>query len=291
MSQQSRTDDHPVTPRDHIVGLFQERSDHAHQLLADVTGEDETRILTRLPPSRNASAVLTQMWNLCAGDDNYTHITEENILLLKEENESMKQRLEDLESQYGTKLLVVADKHWHLQISHYAANTLLPLSSLSTEIFSWMTWQIHSPLEIPTQSILKLTGWSVVSFWMTYKNDVLVGIKRKRSNVQESVSRGSKVGYQFWCNCIELTMTNESHLLDTVQTMRHNSKEQYIRRRNKILSNPHRNIIATSLQMADKQAATNSKEIATDCNYINYHINFISTHAALFLLNYSNLKH
>ena len=61
MSQQSRTDDHPVTPRDHIVGLFQERSDHAHQLLADVTGEDETRILTRLPPSRNASAVLTQM--------------------------------------------------------------------------------------------------------------------------------------------------------------------------------------------------------------------------------------
>jgi hypothetical protein len=33
---------------------------------------------------------------------------------------------------------------------------------------------------------------SVVSFWMTYKNDVVVGIKRNRSNVHESVSRGFK---------------------------------------------------------------------------------------------------
>ena len=34
----------------------------------------------------------------------------------------------------------------------------LPPLSLSTQICSWMTWQIHSPLEIPVQSILKLTG-------------------------------------------------------------------------------------------------------------------------------------
>ena len=34
----------------------------------------------------------------------------------------------------------------------------LPPLSLTTQICSWMTWQIHSPLEIPVQSILKLTG-------------------------------------------------------------------------------------------------------------------------------------
>ena len=111
MSQQSRTDGHPVTPRDHIVGLFQKRNDCTHQLIEDVTGEDATRILTRLPPSRSALEVLTQIQNLCAGDDNDTHITEESVLLLKEENKSLKRKLEDLESQYGTRLLVVADKH------------------------------------------------------------------------------------------------------------------------------------------------------------------------------------
>ena len=89
-----------------------------------MTGEDVTRILTRLPSSCNTSAVLTQMQNLCAGDDNDTHITEESFLLLKEEHESLKRRLEDLESHYDTRLPVVADKHWHLQIRHYAANTL-----------------------------------------------------------------------------------------------------------------------------------------------------------------------
>ena len=124
MNQQSRTDGCPVTPRDHIVGLFQKRYDCTHQLIEDVTGEDATRILTRLPPSRSASEVLTQMQNLCAGDDNDTHITEESVLLLKEVNECMKRRLEDLESQDDTRLPVVADKHWRLQIRHYAANTL-----------------------------------------------------------------------------------------------------------------------------------------------------------------------
>ena len=103
MSQQSRTDGCPVTPRDHIAGLFQKRNDHAQWLIGDVTGEDVTRILTRLPSSCNTSAVLTQMQNLCAGDDNDTHITEESFLLLKEEHESLKRRLEDLESQYGTR--------------------------------------------------------------------------------------------------------------------------------------------------------------------------------------------
>ena len=60
-----------------------------------MTGEDATRILTRLPPSGSASAVLTQTQNLCAGDDNDTHITEESFLLLQEENESLKGRLEE----------------------------------------------------------------------------------------------------------------------------------------------------------------------------------------------------
>ena len=99
MSQQSRTDGCPVTPRVHIVGLFQKENDHVHQLIGNVTGEEATRVLTRLPSSHSASAVITQRQNLCAGDDNATHITEESVLLLKEENESLKRRLEDLESQ------------------------------------------------------------------------------------------------------------------------------------------------------------------------------------------------
>ena len=99
MSQQSRTDDCPVTPRDHIVGLFQKRNDDAYQLIGTVTGEDATRILTMLPSSGSASTVLTRKQNLGAGDDNDSHITEECFLLLKEENESLKRRLEDLESQ------------------------------------------------------------------------------------------------------------------------------------------------------------------------------------------------
>ena len=106
------------------MGLFQKRNDCTHQLIEDVTGEDATRILTRLPLSNNALEVLTQIQNLCAGDDNDTHITEESVLLLQEENESLKRRLKDLESQYGNRLPVVADKHWRLQIRHYAANTL-----------------------------------------------------------------------------------------------------------------------------------------------------------------------
>jgi hypothetical protein len=48
-------------------------------LTGDVTGEDTTRILTRLPPSGNASVVLTHRQNLFAGDDNDTHITEETF--------------------------------------------------------------------------------------------------------------------------------------------------------------------------------------------------------------------
>ena len=111
MSQQSRRDGHPVTPRDHIVGIFQKRNDHAHKLIGNVTGEDATRILTRLPSSCSASAVPTQRQNLCAGDVNDTHITEKSFLLLKEENKSLKRRLEDLESQYDTRLPVVADKY------------------------------------------------------------------------------------------------------------------------------------------------------------------------------------
>ena len=81
------------------MGLFQKENDHVHQLIGNVTGEEATRVLTRLPSSHSASAVITQRQNLCAGDDNATHITEESVLLLKEENESLKRRLEDLESQ------------------------------------------------------------------------------------------------------------------------------------------------------------------------------------------------
>ena len=192
MSQQSRTDDCPVTPRDHIVGLFQKRNDCTHQLIEDVTGEDATRILTRLPPSNNASEVLIQMRNLCAGDDNDTHITEESFLLLKEENESLKRRLEDLESQYDTRLLVVADKHWRLQIRHYAANTLF--ASLKFIHSNLQLDDLADPFSIGNTCAkhFKTDRRSVVSFWMTYKNDVVVGIKRKRSNVQESISRDFK---------------------------------------------------------------------------------------------------
>ena len=189
MSQQSRTDGHPVTPRDHVVGLFQKRNDHAHRLIGDVTGEDVTRILTRLPPSHSASAVLTQMQNLCAGDDNDTHTTEESFLLLKEENESLKRRLEDLESQYDTRLPVVADKHWRLQIRHYAANTLF--ASLKFIHSNLQLDDLADPFSIGNTCAnhFNTDRRSVVSFWMTYKTDVVVGIKRKRGNVQESISR------------------------------------------------------------------------------------------------------
>ena len=172
--------------------LFQKRNDHAQQLIADVTGEDAKRILTRLPPSRNASAVLTQIQNLCAGDDNDTHITEESVLLLKEENESLKRRLEDLKSQYGTRLPVVADKHWHQQIRHYAANTLF--SSLKFIQSNLQLDNLADPFSIGNTCAkhFKTDRRSVASFWMTYKNDVVVGIKRKRSNVQESISRDFK---------------------------------------------------------------------------------------------------
>ena len=85
------------------MGLFPKRNDDAYQLIEDVTGEDATRILTRLPLSCSASEVLTQIQNLCAGDDNDTHITEESFLLLNEENKPLKRRLEDLESHYHTR--------------------------------------------------------------------------------------------------------------------------------------------------------------------------------------------
>jgi hypothetical protein len=181
-----------VTSRDHIVGIFQKRNDHVHQLIGNETGEDATRILTRLPPSHNASAVLTQRQNLCAGDDNDTHTTEESFLLLKKENESLKRRLEDLESQYDTRLPVVADKHWSLQIRHYAANTLF--ASLKFILSNLQLNDLADPFTIGNTCAKHFTTnrRSVVPFWMTYKNDVIVGIKRKRSNVPESISREFK---------------------------------------------------------------------------------------------------
>ena len=113
-------------------------------------------------------------------------------MLLKEENESLKRRLEDLESQYGTRLPVVADKHWHQQIRHYAANTLF--SSLKFIQSNLQLDNLADPFSIGNTCAkhFKTDRGSVVSFWMTYKNDVVVGIKRKRGIVQESISRDFK---------------------------------------------------------------------------------------------------
>ena len=132
------------------------------------------------------------MQNLCAGFDNDTHITEESFLLLNEENKPLKRRLEDLESHYHTRLPVVADKHWHLQIRHYAANTLL--ASLKFIHSNLQLDDLADPFSIGNTCAkhFKTDRGSVVSFWRTYKNDVVVGIKRKRSNVQESVSKDFK---------------------------------------------------------------------------------------------------
>ena len=104
----------------------------------------------------------------------------------------MKRRLEDLESQYDTRLPVMADKHWRLQIRHYAANTLF--ASLKFIHSNWQLDDLADQFSIGNTCAthFKADRRSVVSFWMTYKNDVVVGIKRKRSNVQESMSRDFK---------------------------------------------------------------------------------------------------
>ena len=130
--------------------------------------------------------------NLCAGDDNDTHITDKGFLLLKEENESLKRRLEGLESQHETSLPVVADKHWRLQIRYYAANTLF--ASLKFNHSNLQLDDLADPFSIGNTCAkhFKTDRRSVASFWRTYKNDVVVGIKRNRSNVHESVSRGFK---------------------------------------------------------------------------------------------------
>jgi hypothetical protein len=192
MSQQSRTDGCPVTPKDHIVGLFQKKNGHAHWLIGDMTGEDTTKILTRLSSWSSASAVLTQMRNLCAGDNNDSHITDEVFLLLQEENKSLKRQLEDLESHYDTRLPVVADEQWHLQIRHYAANTLF--TSLEFIHSKLQLDDLLDPFSIENTCAkhFKTDRRSVVTFWMTYSNDLVVGIKRKKCNVQESVSKDFK---------------------------------------------------------------------------------------------------
>ena len=132
------------------------------------------------------------MQNLCAGDDNDTHITEEGFLLVEEENESLKRQLEDLESYYDTRLPVVADTHWHLQIRHYAANKLF--TSLKFFHSKWQLDDLIDPFSIGNTCAkrFKTDRRSVVTFWMTYKNDVVVGIKMKKCNVQERASRDFK---------------------------------------------------------------------------------------------------
>ena len=106
--------------------------------------------------------------------------------------EFLKRRLEDLESHYNTSLPVVADKHWHLQIRHYAANTLF--ASLKFIHSNLQLDDLADPFSIGNTCAkhFKTERRSVVSFWMTYQNDVVVGIKRKGSNVQESISREFK---------------------------------------------------------------------------------------------------
>ena len=95
-----------------------------------------------------------------------------------------------------TRLPVVADKHWHLQIRHYAANTLL--ASLKFIHSNLQLDDLADPFSIGNTCAkhFKTDRRSVVSFWMTYKNDVVVGIKRKRSNVQDSYLVGKSLPLQ-----------------------------------------------------------------------------------------------
>ena len=87
---------------------------------------------------------------------------------------------------------MVAEKHWHLQIRYYAANTLF--ASLKFIHSNLRLDDLADPFSIGNTCAkhFKTERGSVVSFWMTYKNDVIVGIKRERSHAQESISRDFK---------------------------------------------------------------------------------------------------
>ena len=87
---------------------------------------------------------------------------------------------------------MVADKHWHLQIRHYAANTLF--ASFKSIHSNLQLDDLADPFSIGNtcSKHFKTDSRSVDSFWMTYKNEVVVGIKRKRSNVWESILRDFK---------------------------------------------------------------------------------------------------
>ena len=97
-----------------------------------------------------------------------------------------------MENHYDTRLLVVADKDWRQQIRHYAANTLF--ASFKFIQSNLQLDDLADPFSIGNTCAkhIKTDRVSVVSFWMTYKNDVVVGIKRKRGIVQESIARDFK---------------------------------------------------------------------------------------------------
>ena len=105
----------------------------------------------------------------------------------------MKRRLEDLESHYDTRLPVVVDKHWRLQIRHYTANTLF--ASLKFIHSNLQLENLADPFSIGNTCAkhFKTDRRSVVSFWMTYKMMwLLASRERKKGNVQESISREFK---------------------------------------------------------------------------------------------------
>ena len=109
----------------------------------------------------------------------------------------MKRRLEDLESHYDTRLPVVVDKHWRLQIRHYTANTLF--ASLKFIHSNSQLDDLADPFSIgiPVQSILKLTrGQCYHSGWLT-KMMWLVASRGREAMFRRVSQESSKVGYQF----------------------------------------------------------------------------------------------
>jgi hypothetical protein len=129
-----------------------------------------------------------------ASEDDTAVSTSEGILRicaevksLRSENAVLRQQLKDLEEVrncHDLSIPVKSDDTWRHQVKTYAATILFAkVKFIPSKMF---LDDLTNPYSLGNKTALhfKIEN-KVSSFWMTYKQDVAFGIKRKRGNVQE----------------------------------------------------------------------------------------------------------
>jgi hypothetical protein len=116
------------------------------------------------------------------------------VKYLRSENAVLRQQLKDLEEMrncHDLSIPMKSDDTWSHQVKSYTTTILFAqVKFILSEKFLDDLTNLYS-LGNKTAHLFKIEN-KVSSFWMTYKQDVAFGIKRKRGNVRECITKDFK---------------------------------------------------------------------------------------------------